>query len=292
MALGTMALVIGAAGAVAVLHSILPDHWVPLAVVARSQRWSLVRVAGISSVAAGGHVLASLVIAGIVALVGLRFQKLIESQQGHLVGALLVVTGLAIFAWSRSGRGRVHGRGNRHSPADHDDGHQNDKRSSEDHSDAEASHHEEPHRPRHGWSDRQERDPADHAHEHSHARIVHAHPHSHEEFIQSRSRMLVERSQARTLGGRLATITVPFGVAASPDLTLLPVALAASAFGLWAVVTVLVVFALLTIATFVGLTLAGTIVGYQIKGAWLEANANSITGAMLVAIGVVAYFRM
>src|SRR5947209_7926700 len=29
-----------AAGTVGFLHSILPDHWVPLAVVARTQRWT------------------------------------------------------------------------------------------------------------------------------------------------------------------------------------------------------------------------------------------------------------
>ncbi len=32
-------LLVGAATVVAILHSILPDHWVPLAIVARTQRW-------------------------------------------------------------------------------------------------------------------------------------------------------------------------------------------------------------------------------------------------------------
>lgn len=288
MTVGTLGLLFAAAGGIAVVHSILPDHWVPLAVVARSQRWSLVRVAGLSSMAAGGHVLASLVLAGIVALIGLRFQKAIETQQGHIVGALLLLTGLAIFIWSRTRWGRSHG-GSAQSHDEHEGGHDHDHVGDGGHSHAPASHAEEPHRHDHPVPETKERQADDHAHEHSHERVVHAHPHSHAEFIESRQQMLMERSEVRTLGGRLATIAVPFGVAASPDLTLLPVALAATAFGVGAVITVLVIFAALTMATFVGLTMVGTIAGYQIKGTWLEDNANTITALVLIAIGVVAY---
>jgi hypothetical protein len=78
-------------------------------------------------------------------------------------------------------------------------------------------------------------------------------------------------------------------VAASPDLTILPVALAASAMGAPMVGGVLGVFAALTIVTFVGLTVIATLAGYQIKGVWLEKNANTITSLVLVAIGVVAF---
>jgi hypothetical protein len=88
---------------------------------------------------------------------------------------------------------------------------------------------------------------------------------------------------------RLSAIAVPFGVAASPDLTILPVALAAGALGTVAVASVLGVFAIFTIATFVGLTVIATLVGYQVKGDWLEKNASSITSLVLIAIGIVAY---
>jgi hypothetical protein len=82
---------------------------------------------------------------------------------------------------------------------------------------------------------------------------------------------------------------VPFGIAASPDLTILPVALAASAVSGLMVAGVLVVFAAVTMATFVGLTVLATLAGYQIKGEWLERNATTITALVLIAIGAVAY---
>ena len=61
----SLLLVLGAAVVVAVLHSILPDHWVPLAIVARTQRWSLWRVGRVTLLASLGHVVTSLVLGGI-----------------------------------------------------------------------------------------------------------------------------------------------------------------------------------------------------------------------------------
>jgi hypothetical protein len=79
-------LLIACAATVGVIHSVLPDHWVPLAVVGRTERWSLLRVGRVSALATGGHVLTSVVLGGVIALVGLEFQKQIETQQGHIVG--------------------------------------------------------------------------------------------------------------------------------------------------------------------------------------------------------------
>jgi len=120
-----------------------------------------------------------------------------------------------------------------------------------------------------------------------HGSMVHSHRHV--TFIEERRQLLETHSQERTLAARLATIAVPFGVAASPDLTLLPLALAAAAFGTGTVVTVMALFSIVTIATFVGLTVAATAVGYQVKGDWLEANANTITAVVLIVIGLIAF---
>jgi len=72
-------LLIIAAGTVGFLHSILPDHWVPLAVIGRTQRWSIARVARVSFLASIGHVVTSLVIAGIIAAVGLQCRHALDT---------------------------------------------------------------------------------------------------------------------------------------------------------------------------------------------------------------------
>jgi len=83
----------------------------------------------------------------------------------------------------------------------------------------------------------------------------------------------------------LAAVMVPFGAAASPDLTILPGFVAATAAGTGAAVGSLMVFAAVTIATIVGLTLFATAGGYQVRGQWLDRWGNMFTAAVLVAIG-------
>ena len=41
-------------------------------------------------------------------------------------------------------------------------------------------------------------------------------------------------------------------------------------------------------ATFIGLTVVATLVGYQVKGDWFEKNATTITACVLIAIGMIA----
>lgn len=216
-----------AAGTVGFLHSILPDHWVPLAVVARTRKWSLVRTARISMLASIGHVVTSILLAGVIALVGLQFRSEFAQQQAHIVGAILVATGIGFVVWSILG-----------------------------------GHHE--------------------------------HEHEHDHFIPGDTEGAARASEHvshsnRSVASRMTAIAVPFGAAASPDLTVLPVALGASGIGLPAVGGVLVTFSLVTLATFVVLTVSATAAGYQVKGEWLEERGMLLTGLVLGAIGVAVY---
>jgi nickel/cobalt exporter len=231
-------LLLVAAGSVGFLHSILPDHWVPLAVVARTQRWSLLRVARISLLASVGHVLTSIILAGIIALVGLQFRSTFESEQARIVGTILVLTGIAFLLWG------ILGQDHHHEDRAH-----------------ELIAGSAPVTPHH-----------DHDEQHDHSPT-----HSHD---------------ARTPDSatrRLAAIVVPFGAAASPDLTVLPVALAAAAISLAAVGGVLLVFSLATLVTFVVLTVTATVAGYQVKGEWLEEHGNAIAGVVLTLIGIAVF---
>lgn len=278
MHLGSLALLLIAAASVAVIHSILPDHWVPLAVVGRTQGWTMARVGRISALAATGHVVASLLLAGVVALVGLRFQEQIDRQQGHIVGAVLMLSGVGFLAWTLTGHGHRHGHDDEHGTGGH--GHPDQL---EDPGPQANDDHQHDHPPGPGPGT------AGHEHEHAHAEVVHSHPHSHAEYIQQQRDRLLEHAHNHSMAGRLATIAVPFGVAASPDLTILPIALGASSYGVGAVAGVLALFGIVTIGAFVSLTLLATAAGYQMRGEWLERNANRITSGVLILIGAIAY---
>jgi hypothetical protein len=209
----TPALILAAAG-VGFGHAVLPDHWVPLAVVGRTHRYPLGKVARLSGLAGVAHVLVSLVLGAVIVAIGLQFRSQLESAQGTIVGVLLVGAGVAFLAVQAGGRGHGH-------PHDHD--------------------------------------------------LPHEHSHTH----PARESRLAS----------LAAVMVPFGAAASPDLTILPIFLAAAAVGAGTAIGSLAVFCLVTIATIVVLTVAAAAGGYRVRGRWLDRWGNAITALVLIVIG-------
>jgi nickel/cobalt transporter (NicO) family protein len=203
-------------------HAILPDHWVPLAVLGRSRRYPLSKVARLSLLAGIAHVLLSLILGGVIIAIGLQFRSSIQSVQDTIIGCLLIATGLGFAAFELAGHGHSH---------------------------SDAGH---PH--------------SHHNHEHE----AHEHPDDHE--------------PRRGVRG-LAAIMVPFGAAASPDLTILPIFLAAATVGAGTAIGSLIIFGAVTITTITGLTLAATRGGYEIRGQWLDRWGNTVTAITLIVIG-------
>ena len=203
---------LAAAAGVGAAHAVLPDHWMPLAVVSRTHRYRIGRVARLSAVAGVGHVLLSMLLGAVVIAIGLQFRHTVQSAQGVIVGGLLVATGVAFLVLQLRG---------------HD--------------------HEHPHH---------------HDHDHDHDdHPAHDHP-----------------------PGRLALL-VPFGAAASPDLTILPVFLAATTAGTVTAIGTVVLFGAVTIGTFVLLTTLAAAGALRIQGDWLERHGNTVTGGVLIVIG-------
>jgi nickel/cobalt transporter (NicO) family protein len=230
----TPALLAAAAG-VGFGHAILPDHWVPLAVLGRTRRYPLAKVARISGLAGIAHVLVSIILGGVIIAIGLQFRSQIQSAQDTIIGCVLIATGLGFIALELTGHGHHHD----------EDGHG------------------------HAGDDR------------------HSHVDDHDDHEDHAHGQPANGDQAHAANGfrGLAAVMVPFGAAASPDLTILPVFLAATTAGVATAIGSLVIFAAVTIGTIVGLTLAATRGGYQIRGQWLERWGNAFTALVLVVIG-------
>jgi nickel/cobalt exporter len=97
-------------------HAILPDHWVPLAVLGRPRRYPLGRVARLSGLAGIAHVLVSILLGGVIIAVGLQFRSTVQDAQGTIIGCILILTGLGFAILELSGCGRRH-------PHEHDSDH-------------------------------------------------------------------------------------------------------------------------------------------------------------------------
>ncbi|HEY1716148.1 MAG TPA: hypothetical protein VGG07_24845 [Solirubrobacteraceae bacterium] len=230
----TPALFAAAAG-VGFGHAVLPDHWVPLALLGRARRYPLAKIARLSGLAGVAHVLLSIVLGAVIIGVGLQFRSSVSHAQDTIIGGLLIVSGVGFGVLQATGHGHRH---------DHEHSHQG-------HSNGQG-----------------------HAHPHGHG---HAHGHAHGSGH-------ADPGAGRGIG-RLTAVMVPFGAAASPDLTILPVFLAATTAGVATAVGSVVIFGAVTIGTIVGLTLGAAKGSYQIKGDWLDRWGNAVTALVLVLIG-------
>lgn len=221
---------LAAAAGVGFGHAVLPDHWVPLALLGRTRRYPLTKVARLSGLAGVAHVLISLVLGAVIIAVGLQFRSTVESAQSAIIGGLLIATGVGFVLVELTGHG--------------------------------------------------------HGHDHAHGGHDHPHPHAHDGHDRDHDHGRDHDLPPAAGGLRgIAAVMVPFGAAASPDLTILPVFLAATTVGLATAVGSLVIFGAVTIGTIVGLTVAAARGGYQIRGQWLERWGNVTTAVVLVAIG-------
>ncbi len=118
MSSNTPALLAAAAG-VGLGHAILPDHWVPLAVLGRTRRYPLSRVARLSGLAGIAHVLVSVILGAIIIVIGLQFRSSIQSAQDTIIGWILIATGIGFAALELTGHGHHH---------DHDHDHDRPRR--------------------------------------------------------------------------------------------------------------------------------------------------------------------
>jgi nickel/cobalt exporter len=210
--MNSLPVILLAAAGVAFGHAVLPDHWLPLAVVARTRRYRTGTVARLSLAAGLAHVVVSLLLGGIVIGVGLQFRSAIAGHTDLVVGTILLATGAAFLLLDLRGKGHRHDHG----------------------------------------------------------------PHGHEAHSHG-------AHDAHHRG--LAALLVPFGAAASPDLTILPVFLAASALGAGAAVGSLAVFAAVTVITIVGLTVATALGARLLTAPWVDRSANLLTAVALLLIG-------
>src|SRR5712692_6301665 len=119
-------LLVAAVAAVGVLHTLVPDHWVPITLLARQRGWSTGETARAALLAGTGHVLSTLLIALLVWFAGVafatRFSRFVDTASSlSLVGFGGV---MAAAAWRelhrREGHGHSHGHGfHDHGPHGH-----------------------------------------------------------------------------------------------------------------------------------------------------------------------------
>lgn len=115
-------LLLGAVVAVGILHTMVPDHWVPITLLARQNKWTRRQTARAALQAGTGHVVTTLLIALVVWIAGVA----VATKFGHVVDLLsslaLISFGLwiAISAWREMHTAHGHHHGSEFHPHDHE----------------------------------------------------------------------------------------------------------------------------------------------------------------------------
>jgi hypothetical protein len=113
-------LLVGAVAGVGVLHTVVPDHWAPITLIARQRGWSRIETARVAFKAGIGHVLSTLAIGLVIWIAGVA----VATRFGHWVDTITSLALVSFGAWIAIGAWRDLHRGGSHAHShDHSHGH-------------------------------------------------------------------------------------------------------------------------------------------------------------------------
>ena len=250
----TPTLLVLAVGAVGVFHTLVPDHWVPIALVARQQGWTRAQTARAAAIAGVGHTVSTLVIALLVWIGGALFAE----RFGRVVDVVTSWALIAFGAWVVVGALREAREQGALWTA--------------------AGAQPDPAAARRG-----------HVHKHKHGSLVHAHWHTHEtsdwhEAAGIDAAAPPEHEHEHPTSSRTALLLI---LGSSPMVEGIPAFFAASRFGPGLIALMSAVFALSTIATYVALCVASASGLQQLSIGPLERYGEVLSGGLIMALGVV-----
>ena len=240
-------LLIGAVAAVGVLHTVVPDHWVPITLIARQRGWTQAETARTALKAGVGHVLSTLAIAAVVWIAGV----VVAQRLGHWVDTITSVALVGFGLWIAISAWRdLHGHGGHgHGGHGHSHGHSHD-----------LAHGVGGNRHVHSSSAQFT--------EHGHGPAGHSHNHSHTDKGKNRTALLL------ILGS-------------SPMIEGIPAFFAASKYGPGLLILMSVVFGATTIATYVLLCVYSVAGLQRVSLGPLERYGEVLSGGFIALIGLV-----
>jgi hypothetical protein len=110
--IGPELLLVATVIAVGVLHTLVPDHWAPIALLARSAHWSRTQTARAAAIAGLGHTVSTIAIGVVVWLAGTALAVRFGTLLSTLSSVALVAFGLwiAVASWLEVRKGETHDR--------------------------------------------------------------------------------------------------------------------------------------------------------------------------------------
>lgn len=259
-------LLLAAVVAVGVLHTMVPDHWVPITVLARQHGWSRAETARAAAQAGFGHVVSTLIIGAVIWVLGVataqRFGGVVDTLSSLALigfGGWFVIAGLRERHHAHGGHHHGHTHGHMHDHGHHDHGH---------------AHGETMIR---------------HVHLHRHEnRPPHIHLHAHAYATAHAITAAIERDPPlhdhhHKATGRGALLLI---LGSSPMIEGVPAFFAAGKFGAGLIVAMSLLFAASTIATYVVLCTVSAQGLERVRLGTLERYGEVLSGGFIALVGL------
>jgi len=251
ISLSSAALMVAAAGTVGVLHTAAPDHWAPIALLARQRGWTQAQTVRAAAGAGLGHTISTLAIGLVIWLLSAALAARLGHSLELAAGVALVAFGLWIAVSSlREVRAGGHGPG--------------------EHGHAHLGHA--------------------HLHRHA-AGLIHAHWHEHHaedwHIIGGAAAVPMAHEHAHTASSRTALLLI---LGSSPSIEVLPAFSAAAPQGVAVLATMAAVFALTTVGTYVALCAACSAGLRRLDFGPLERYGEVLSGIVIAIIGGIFLF--
>jgi nickel/cobalt exporter len=113
--------------AIGFLHAVIPTHWLPFVVAARTQRWTKTKTLAVTGFAGAGHVLFTTALGVLVVWGGMAINSRIGNAFPYLAGGALIALGIFYLVRQMKGsHGHTHlfgGHSHEHHSHDHGDHH-------------------------------------------------------------------------------------------------------------------------------------------------------------------------
>jgi putative Mn2+ efflux pump MntP len=81
-----------------ILHSLIPNHWLPVLAIGKKESWSLRKTTYITFIAGSAHALSTILIGLVISFLGVTLGKTVEVFTHWMGPAILVIMGL-FFIW-------------------------------------------------------------------------------------------------------------------------------------------------------------------------------------------------
>ena len=89
---GIIQIIVGAF-LLSILHASIPNHWLPLVALSRSEHWNEKQTMGITAIAGFAHTLSTIIIGIIVGILGYKLSESYSFIEGVIAPALLILLG-------------------------------------------------------------------------------------------------------------------------------------------------------------------------------------------------------